>query len=159
MYTVCSNWCSCFIFSGKGPRKNADKLQISMPNSQVVLATSATTLSHVQVHAHTHTHTLITTSIPSSWWRHIHNIHSPHSPKELWSDAVFKSPCPLIQALVDLCLEKYWHQYNKTINMKCSMADFSRPRTVTVRLTSCSYLYLCFCCRGSGDGERKTHQS
>ena len=46
-------------------------------------------------------------------------------------------------------------------NMKCSMAmaGFSRPRTVTVRLTSCSYLYLCFCCRGSGDGERKTHQS
>ena len=45
------------------------------------------------------------------------------------------------------------------INMKCSMAGFSRPRTVSVRLTSCSYLYLCFCCRGSGDGERKTHQS
>ena len=44
-------------------------------------------------------------------------------------------------------------------NMKCFMAGFSRPRTVTVRLTSCSYLYLCFCCRGSGDGERKTHQS
>ena len=63
-------------------------------------------------------------------------------------------------------------------NMKCSMAGFSRPRTVIVRLTSCSYLYLCFCCRGSGDGngrhtnhkpvlcsrgsgegERKTHQS
>ena len=44
-------------------------------------------------------------------------------------------------------------------NMKCSMAGFSRPRTVTVRLTSCSYLYLCFCCRCSGDGERKTHQS
>ena len=44
-------------------------------------------------------------------------------------------------------------------NMKCSMAGFSRPRIVTVRLTTCSYLYLCFCCRGSGDGERKTHQS
>ena len=45
------------------------------------------------------------------------------------------------------------------LNMKCSMAGLSRPRTVTVRLTSCSYLYLCFCCRGSGDGERTTHQS
>ena len=49
--------------------------------------------------------------------------------------------------------------YLQNINMKCSMAGFSRPRTVTVRLTSCTYLYLCFCCRGSGDGERKTHQS
>ena len=44
-------------------------------------------------------------------------------------------------------------------NMKCSVAGFSRPRTVTVSLTSCNYLYLCFCSRGSGEGERKTHQS
>ena len=49
--------------------------------------------------------------------------------------------------------------FRNFFNMKCSMAGFSRPRTVTVRLTSCSYLYLCFCCRGSRDGERKTHQS
>ena len=67
--------------------------------------------------------------------------------------------CPAVQFFFLHCL------INGTIfgkiffNMKCSMADFSRPRTVTVRLTSCSYLYLCFCCRGSGDGERKTHQS
>ena len=51
------------------------------------------------------------------------------------------------------------NQEIRFVNMECSMAGFSRPRTVTVRLTSCSYLYLCFCCRGSGDGERKTHQS
>ena len=46
---------------------------------------------------------------------------------------------------------------NHFFNMKCSMTGFSRPRTVTVRLTSCRR--LCFCSRGSGNGERKTHQS
>ena len=45
------------------------------------------------------------------------------------------------------------------INMKCSIAGFSRSRTVTVTLTSCSYLYLCLCSRGGGDGERTTHQT
>ena len=58
---------------------------------------------------------------------------------------------------VNITLQK--RKFETFFNMKFSLADFSRPRTVTVRLTSCSYLYLCFCCRGSGDGERKTHQS
>jgi len=64
-------------------------------------------------HTHTHTYNNIHPT-SSSWWCHIHKIHSPHSPNELWSDALFKSPRPLIQALVDLCLQ-YWQQYNKPI--------------------------------------------
>jgi hypothetical protein len=118
MYTTCSNWCSGFTFSGKGSRKNAKKSQISMPNSQVDAATSAKTLPHVQVYTHTYTHTynhVHPTS--SSWLRHIHNIHSPHNPNELWSDTVFKSHRTLIQALFALCLQKYWQQYNKPISL------------------------------------------
>ena len=41
------------------------------------------------------------------------------------------------------------------------MAGFSRSRTVTVRLTSCRYLYLCFCSRpatGMGNGRHTNHK-
>ena len=75
------------------------------------------------------------------------------------SFVIFGTFKPACKTLLDIYTTEHLLLLGGLVNMKCSTAGFSRPRTVTVRLTSCGYLYLCFCCRGSGDGERKTHQS
>ena len=107
----------------------------------------------ISCNLHIH-HPLLSICLHSQFYQHFANMTTTNALLKQWNNAVSNFLNIPSQTHKKLKIFSSW-----TFNMKCSTVGFSRPRTVTVRLTSCSYLYLCFCCRGSADGERKTHQS